>query len=67
LGQRIAAPTLILWGEKDVALGCEMARMSLEWCDDGRLIGFPTASHWVQHDESEVVNQHLLQFLGGVP
>ncbi|MFN2147109.1 MAG: alpha/beta fold hydrolase [Anaerolineales bacterium] len=67
LGQRIAAPTLILWGEKDVALGCEMARMSLEWCDDGRLIGFPTASHWVQHDESEAVNQHLLQFLGGVP
>jgi len=64
LDRRVATPTMILWGERDVALETEMARMSLDWCDQAQLVTFPTASHWVQHDQVGAVNQHLLEFLG---
>ena len=59
----IIVPTLLLWGKQDVALGHEMAQPSIDLCQDGRLVFFDKATHWVQHDESEVVNQLLLGFL----
>jgi len=60
---RIRVPTLMLWGEKDVALSKELAQPSIDMCDDGRLIFFPNATHWVQHDEAEAVNRHILEFV----
>lgn len=62
---RITVPTLILWGKRDFALGWEMAQKSIELCDDGRLIFFEDATHWVQHEEAQAVNQHILAFLKG--
>lgn len=58
----IEVPTLMLWGEKDVALGKELAEPSIALCADGRLIFFPNATHWLQHDEPESVNQYLSEF-----
>ena len=52
----------MLWGEKDVALGKELARPSIELCADGELIFFPEATHWVQHDEAAAVNAALTDF-----
>jgi epoxide hydrolase 4 len=60
---RVTVPTLILWGERDVALIPELAQWSLEGCDNGRLVRFPDATHWIQHDEPERVNNLLLDFL----
>ena len=60
---RVPVRTLILWGVKDVALSRRMARPSLDHCDDGNLIFFPDATHWVQHEEAEEVNRHLLEFV----
>ena len=60
---RVGMPTLILWGEKDVALIPELAQWSLEWCDQGQLVRFPGASHWIQHEKAAQVTQHLLGFL----
>lgn len=60
---RIHVPTLILWGMQDVALSHRMARLSLDYCHDGKLVLFEDATHWVQHDEAEEVNQLLLEFL----
>jgi epoxide hydrolase 4 len=57
-------PVLILWGRQDIALGSEMAEASLKLCDDGKLVFFEDATHWVQHDEAEQVNTQLLEFLG---
>jgi pimeloyl-ACP methyl ester carboxylesterase len=57
-------PVLILWGRKDIALSAEMAEESLKFCKQGRLNYFDNASHWVQHDEAEAVNQYLLEFFG---
>ena len=66
-GSRILLPTLILWGARDVALQRAMARDSLQHCDQGKLIYFENATHWVQHDEPAAVNAHLLRFLKEAP
>jgi epoxide hydrolase 4 len=58
----IHVPTLILWGAKDVALSREMAEPSLDLCDQGKLVFFEDSSHWVQLDEAEAVNKHLIEF-----
>jgi pimeloyl-ACP methyl ester carboxylesterase len=62
-GMRVQIPALILWGVKDFALSRRMARPSLDYCDDGRLIFFPDATHWVQREEADEVNRHLLEFV----
>ena len=59
---KIQTPTQIIWGEQDVALRLEMAEESLAYCEDAQLHRFPEATHWVQHDEAEQVNQLLLGF-----
>ena len=61
---RVTVPTLILWGERDRYLTKELAPLSLGKCDRGRLVTFPEATHWLQHDEAEGVNRELLRFLG---
>jgi epoxide hydrolase 4 len=61
---RMRIPTLILWGERDRYLSKELAPLSLERCDQGRLITFADATHWLQHDEPQAVNRAMLEFLG---
>lgn len=61
---RVTVPALIIWGEKDLFLHPQMARDSLNYCDNARLEMLPHASHWVQHEAAEDVNQLLLEFLG---
>ncbi len=59
---RVKMPTLILWGKKDAYLKSEMAQASVELCDNGKLIYFDNATHWIQHEEPERVNQLMLEF-----
>lgn len=63
--RRISAPTLIIWGANDIALGRELARQSVDYCDDGRLVMLDEATHWVQHDRPERVNRLLVEHLTG--
>lgn len=60
---RIRVPTLMMWGTKDFALSHRMARPSMDYVDEGNLIFFPDATHWVQHDAAEEVNHYLVDFL----
>ncbi len=60
---KLKMPVLVLWGKKDVALSFEMAEASMKFCENGQLIPFEQATHWVQHDEAGKVNQCLLEFL----
>jgi pimeloyl-ACP methyl ester carboxylesterase len=62
---RVGTETLVLWGARDRFLGSEMAGMSAALCDRARLEVFPEATHWLQHDEAEAVNDRLVRFLGG--
>ncbi len=48
--QRLHMPVLMLWGKQDVALSHAMAQPSIERCDQGKLVFFEEATHWVQHD-----------------
>lgn len=62
---RIGPPLLMLWGTKDTALERELAPLSLQLCDRGRLHYIEGASHWIQHEASEEVNRLLLEHLRG--
>jgi pimeloyl-ACP methyl ester carboxylesterase len=61
--RRVAVPTEIIWGVQDRFLEADMAQESLEFCDRGHLTLVPQATHWVQHEESEIVNERLLSLL----
>jgi len=60
---RVRVPTLMMWGMKDAALTHRMARPSMDYVDEGNLIFFPDATHWVQRDAAEEVNHYLVDFL----
>jgi pimeloyl-ACP methyl ester carboxylesterase len=60
----IRAPTLLIWGEKDIALGIDFTH-GLERFIDGelRIERLPNASHWVNEERPELVNRLLIEFL----
>ena len=62
---RITVPTLLIWGAQDKFLGRELAQPSIDLCDDGRLVYFEEATHWVQHEEAKSVNQLIDSFFRG--
>jgi epoxide hydrolase 4 len=59
----ISAPTLVIWGERDAYLGSELAEPEPGWVPDVRVRRIPEASHWVQHEAPERVNELLIEFL----
>ncbi len=59
----IQAPALVIWGEQDRALEPSLAEPPRHWVPDLRIERLPDASHWVQVDRPEAVNQLLLGFL----
>jgi pimeloyl-ACP methyl ester carboxylesterase len=66
LGARtIETPTLMIWGEQDVALTRETTFGTEEFVSDLTLRYLPQASHWVQQDDPEMVNRMLRAWLGG--
>lgn len=60
---RISTPTLLIWGARDQFLGREMAQPSIELCDHGRLEMIDEATHWVQHEMCNRVNELILEFV----
>lgn len=65
---RIAAPTLVIWGEDDVALGKELT-FGQERHVKGpyRIEYLPHCSHWVNEEQPEKVSHLLLQFFSEIP
>ena len=60
----IDAPVLVIWGERDSALGRELAQPEPKWVPNARVEYLPEATHWVQHDAPQRVNELLVEFLG---
>lgn len=58
----IEAPTLVIWGMLDRHLGSELAEPAPEWVPNVRVERIAEATHWVQHDAPERVNELLLGF-----
>jgi len=61
--KEIEAETLVLWGERDKWMGRELAEPDPRWVPHARVERIPDASHWVQADAPERVNELLLGFL----
>jgi pimeloyl-ACP methyl ester carboxylesterase len=55
-------PVLIIWGMKDMALEHQLAKLSLKKCEKGKLIYFPDATHWVQHEKRREIKKLILGF-----
>ena len=62
---KIKAPTLLIWGVDDFALGIELTHgMDHLFENKPRIEYVPDTSHWVMEERPEVVNRLLLDFLG---
>jgi pimeloyl-ACP methyl ester carboxylesterase len=62
---KITAPTLLIWGEQDVALRKELSYgMEPLFAGPFRIEYVADSGHWVQQEQPEVVNRLLLEFLG---
>lgn len=60
---RIDCPTLILWGEQDQAFVKENVVGVEEYVPNLQIKRFPNASHWLQHELPNQVNQEIDNFL----
>lgn len=62
--KKISVPTLLIWGENDVALGKELTYgMEPLFSGPFSLHYIPNCSHWVNEEQPELVNRLLLDFL----
>jgi pimeloyl-ACP methyl ester carboxylesterase len=61
--RRIMAPTLLIWGERDPALVPQLAGGLERGVPNLRVECIPEATHWVQHDVPDRVNELLIRFL----
>jgi pimeloyl-ACP methyl ester carboxylesterase len=61
----LEVPTLMIWGEKDAALGKELTYGTEAYVRDFQIKYIPNCSHWVQQERPELVNQYMREFLGG--
>ena len=59
----VEAPVLVLWGDLDRHLGHALARPDARLVPDVRVVHIAGASHWVQHDAPDEVNERLIGFL----
>ena len=60
---RIFAPTLLIWGEQDIALGLSLTEGLEQWVEDIQIRRIPDSGHWVQQEKPELVNSFTLDFL----
>lgn len=61
---KIKSPTLVIWGEEDLALTLEVSKGAEKYIDAPYTIKYiPKCGHWVQQEEPELVNKYMLEFL----
>ena len=56
-------PTLMIWGENDIALGKELTYGTQEYVKNFQIRYIPECSHWVQQEQPELVNRYIRDFL----
>lgn len=62
--QKIACPTMLVWGTEDFALETSLTRdMERFFASPMRLELIPGCSHWIQQEAPEAVNRLLVDFL----
>ncbi len=61
--EMVHAPTLVIWGERDLALTKPTNDTLTRYVPKARVVYLPEASHWVQMDAPEEVNRLMVEFL----
>ena len=59
----IQLPVLLIWGENDAYLITKMAGESIDKCKNGKLEIIKGASHWVHHEQPQLVNKLIHDFV----
>lgn len=60
---KLQTPTLMIWGERDTALGKELTYGTQNLVQDFTIRYLPGVSHWVQQEAPEQVNEILREWL----
>jgi pimeloyl-ACP methyl ester carboxylesterase len=60
---RVTAPTVLIWGEDDIALGKELTYGTEDFVEDLTIHYLPNTSHWVQQEEPEKVSEFILEHI----
>jgi pimeloyl-ACP methyl ester carboxylesterase len=60
---RVAAETLVIWGERDPALGLELLQGVTDVAPRACIHRIPDAGHWVQNEAPDEVNRATIEFL----
>jgi pimeloyl-ACP methyl ester carboxylesterase len=61
--QKITLPTLLIWGEQDIALDLSLTKGVERWVPGIRVQRIAESGHWVQQEQPEQVNAYLRDFL----
>ena len=63
----IKTPTLMIWGEEDVALSKETTYGTEQYVKTFEIRYLPKVSHWVQQESPEEVNAMMSAFINNEP
>jgi pimeloyl-ACP methyl ester carboxylesterase len=59
----IRVPVRVIWGDRDAFLERGLAEAGIALCEEGEVFHLRDATHWVQHEAADTVNQLLIDFL----
>lgn len=59
----LQVPTLIVWGEEDIALDKQLTYGIERYVRDFQIRYIPNCSHWVQQEQPELVSQYIREFI----
>ena len=61
--ETIHVPTLLIWGEQDIALDIALTEGLEQWVPNLQIRRIPDSGHWVQQEKPALVNQYMRTFL----
>jgi pimeloyl-ACP methyl ester carboxylesterase len=60
---RVNVPTLVIWGEKDKYLMTSNLTGLEQYVPELKIKRIPDGSHWVIHEQQELVNKYIKEFI----
>ena len=63
MNEKLDIPTLIIWGEDDLALSKALTYDMDEYLTNFRVQYIPNCSHWVQQEQPDLVNKYIRDFI----
>ncbi|MBX3636522.1 MAG: alpha/beta fold hydrolase [Rubrivivax sp.] len=61
----VRVPTTVLWGERDIALRPGLLDGLARWVPDLKIVRVPEASHWIVHEQPDLVSRTIRRLAAG--